>query len=216
MERLVKSTDGFISRYINRKISIRITRTIVKYKIPLSPNQVSIISFVLGLISALLYVLGMPIPAAIMVQASSIIDGVDGELARLLGLTSRVGAFLDAILDRFVDIAIIASLTYYVSTLGIIEAKLLVVVSMLALSGDLLVSYIHARGEASLGVHPSRIGIIPNFSSRDVRLFIIFVGTLIGMYIETLIVVATLSYAYVISKFIDSLLNYKEVKFSAR
>jgi len=216
MERLVKSTDGFISRYINRKISIRITRTIVKYKIPLSPNQVSIISFVLGLISALLYVLGMPVPAAIMVQASSIIDGVDGELARLLGLTSRVGAFLDAILDRFVDIAIIASLTYYVSTLGIIEAKLLVVVSMLALSGDLLVSYIHARGEASLGVHPSRIGIIPNFSSRDVRLFIIFVGTLIGMYIETLIVVATLSYAYVISKFIDSLLNYKEVKFSAR
>jgi len=158
----------------------------------------------------------MPVPAAIMVQASSIIDGVDGELARLLGLTSRVGAFLDAILDRFVDIAIIASLTYYVSTLGIIEAKLLVVVSMLALSGDLLVSYIHARGEASLGVHPSRIGIIPNFSSRDVRLFIIFVGTLIGMYIETLIVVATLSYAYVISKFIDSLLNYKEVKFSAR
>lgn len=216
MEKLVKSTDGFISRYINRKISIRITRAIVKYKVPLTPNQVSIISFVLGLISALLYVLGMPIPAAIMVQVSSIIDGVDGELARLLGLTSRVGAFLDAILDRFVDIAIIASLTYYVSTLGIIEAKLLVVISMLALSGDLLVSYIHARGEASLGVHPSRIGIIPNFSSRDVRLFIIFVGTLIGMYIETLIVVAILSYAYVISKFIDSLLNYKEVKFSAR
>ena len=216
MEKLIKSTDGLVSRYINRRISTRITKAIVKYRIPLTPNQVSIISFVLGLISALLYVLGMPIPAAIMVQASSIIDGVDGELARLLGLTSRVGAFLDAILDRFVDIAIIASLTYYVSTLGIIEAKLLVVVSMLALSGDLLVSYIHARGEASLGVHPSRIGIIPNFSSRDVRLFIIFVGTLIGMYIETLIVVATLSYAYVISKFIDSLLNYKEVKFSAR
>ncbi len=215
MEKLVKSTDGLVSRYINRRISIRITKAIVKYRIPLTPNQVSIISFVLGLISALLYILGMPIPAAIMVQVSSIIDGVDGELARLLGLTSRVGAFFDAMLDRFVDIAIIASLTYYIHVSSSINTELLIIISMLALSGDLLVSYIHARGEASLGVHPSRIGVIPNFSSRDVRLFIIFVGSLIGLYIETLTVVAILSYAYVLSKFVDSLLNYKEVRHHA-
>jgi len=215
MEKLVKSTDGFVSKYINRRISIRITKAIVKYRIPLTPNQVSIISFVLGLISALLYILGMPIPAAIMVQVSSIIDGVDGELARLLGLTSRVGAFFDAMLDRFVDIAIIASLTYYIYVSSNINAELLIIISLLALSGDLLVSYIHARGEASLGIHPSKIGVIPNFSSRDVRLFIIFVGSLIGLYIETLMVVAILSYAYVLSKFLDSLLNYKEVRYHA-
>lgn len=212
MEKLIKSTDGFVSRYINRKISIRITKAIVKYKIPLTPNHVSVISFILGMSSALLYILGMPIPAAIMVQVSSIIDGVDGELARLLSLSSKVGAFLDAMLDRLVDIAVITSLTYYVYESGIVDAKLLIIISMLALSGDLLVSYLHARGEASLGMHPSSIGVIPNFSSRDVRLFIIFLGSLIGFYFETLLIIAVLSYVYVISKFMDSLLRYEEVR----
>ena len=47
-----------------------------------------------------------------------------------------------------------------------------------------MVSYIHARGEASLQQHPSKIGKIPNFASRDVRLFIIFVGSIIGRLIQ--------------------------------
>lgn len=86
-----KPTDGPVSKYINRKISIRITRFIIEYNIPLTPNHVSIISFIMALVTLPLYLYGYLIPAGILVQLSSIIDGVDGELARALNMVSRKG-----------------------------------------------------------------------------------------------------------------------------
>ncbi len=210
---LGKATDGFVARYINRRLSIRITKAIVKYRLPLTPNQVSVISFLVGVGAAATLALGRPLLAAILVQLSSIIDGVDGELARLLRMSSRLGAFLDAILDRLVDIAIIISLAYYVlHYVPHPSPQLPLIASLLALSGDLMVSYIHARGEASLGLHPSRVGRIPNFSSRDVRLFIIFLGLILGKPLITLLVIAITSYSYVISKFIEVLVSLRGVE----
>ena len=55
--------------------------------------------------------------------------------------------------------------------------------SMLALSGSILVSFMNARSEASLGVHPSRIGGI-TIATRDIRLFILFVGSLFTILIR--------------------------------
>jgi len=207
---LIKPTDGYVSRYINRRISIPITLVIIRYKIPLTPNQVSFISFLIGLAASLAYILESPLLAGVLVQLSSIIDGVDGELARLLGKQSRLGAFIDALLDRLANIAIIASLAYFIATNIHYPASLTLIVSLLAISGDLMVSYIHARGEASLGIHPSKIGKIRNFASRDVRLFIIFIGTVIRAYFETLLIVSILSYVYVIAKSIEVFFSVHE------
>lgn len=207
MKELIKPTDGIVSKYINRRISVRITLFLVRKNIRISPNQMSVISFVVGIASALGYLLSNPLIAGIGVQVSSIIDGVDGELARLLGKTSKFGGFFDALLDRFVDIAIILSVCIYLITLNP-NPKLLLAVGMLALSGDLMVSYMHARGEASLGEHPLKIGTPLSFSSRDVRLFIIFLGSIVENFIKssllfTLIIIAILSYGYVVFKMLD-------------
>lgn len=204
-----KSTDGPISRYINRKISSRITSFIIRHNISITPNQVSFISFLIGVFAALLYLLWLPIIAGIMVQIASIIDGVDGELARATNRMSKKGGFIDAILDRFVDISVVMCLSvfsiwYYGQTL------LLEIVIMFALSGTILVSYIHARGEASLGKHPLFIGKVPNFASRDVRLFIIFCGSILGFYMETLALVGILAMLYVTLKFIDVAVKFRE------
>ncbi len=196
-----KPTDGPIAKYINRKISTRITRLIIRKNLPLTPNQVSLISFAIGLAGAILYLASAPIAAGVAVQASSIIDGVDGELARARGQTSRTGGFLDAILDRLVDISVITALTLYTYSLKPGLETLLV--GMLALSGDIMVSYLHARGEASLGTHPARIGRVANFASRDVRLFIIFLGSLIGHYLVWLAAIAAISYAYIALKSLE-------------
>jgi len=214
MAQLTKATDGIVSRYINRKISTRITMFIVKRRIRISPNQVSILSFIIGIVSAVIYLFNNPLIAGIMVQISSIVDGVDGELARILKKTTRFGAFFDAILDRFVNIVIILCISMYLSSLGI-EPGLLLLSSVLALSGDLMVSYIHARGESSLGIHPARIGIMLNYASRDVRLFIIFIGSILESLISkallyTLIIIALLSYSYVVTKIIDAYRHIKE------
>ncbi len=208
-----KSTDGPISRYINRRISTRITSLIVKHKIPVTPNQVSLISFLLGVLAGFLYLVNAII-AGILVQISSIIDGVDGELARALNKTSKIGGFIDAILDRITDTAIIIGLTLYIHNLNIINPLHLILLSMLALSADIMVSYLHARGEASLGVHPLKVGSTPSIASRDVRLFIIFLLSLLGalypiLYPITLVIISILGYLYVTLKSIELYMYYK-------
>ena len=214
MKELTKATDGIISRYINRRISTRITMFIVKKGIKISPNQMSMVSFIIGMISALIYLLGNPLIAGIAVQVSSIIDGVDGELARVLKKTSKQGAFFDAILDRFVDIIVIVCISMYLISLGV-RLELLIISAMLALSGDLMVSYVHARGEASLGIHPVKIGLKLGYASRDVRLFVVFIGSVLEYFVKsillyTLLALAIISYSYVILKMIDVYKHGKE------
>lgn len=96
-----KPNDGPVSRYLNRPISIRISRRLVYRQI--TPNQVSILSFIVALISTLFFFTGNAVTAAILIQISSILDGCDGEIARLKHMQSSFGDFIDAVLDRYAD-----------------------------------------------------------------------------------------------------------------
>ncbi len=205
---LVKSTDGPISKYINRKISTRITKAIIKYNVPITPNQVSVISFIIGFVSGLLFAYKNLVLGGILVQLSSIIDGVDGELARALGRTSKFGGFFDAVLDRLADVSVISGIGLLLLThngywTNILSYDIVFIIIALALTGDIMVSYIHARAEASLGTSLHKLCSIPVFASRDVRLFIIFVGGLVQRPLETLLAVAVLSYVYVIVRLVE-------------
>lgn len=70
-------------------------------------------------------------------------DVFDGRIARARGLTSRYGAFMDSTLDRFAEAFSFVGVTWYLSATPFGAA-----VSVLAISGSLLVSYTRARGEA--------------------------------------------------------------------
>lgn len=202
-----KSTDGPVSRYINRRISTRITGYILKYDVRVTPTQISILSFLLGLLAAYLYLYGYVLIGGILVQISSIIDGVDGELARARGMVSRKGGFIDTILDRLANIAILTSITLLlIYKLG--WSQTVVLAGLAALSADLLVTYLHAVAQKDLGVHPALVGIIPSLASRDVRLFIIFLASILATYsynflLYGLILMAVITYSYIIGKFIE-------------
>ena len=198
-----KSTDGPISRLINRRISTKITELIVKYNVPVTPNQVSVISFLVGAASAPLYLLGLPAPAGVLVQLSSILDGTDGELARCLGIASKRGAFFDSILDRVCDIIVLISASLYSYVYQAANSISDLSIFLLAASGSLLVSYTHYRAEHDIGYHPALIGLMPSIASRDVRLFVIFIGSLLAMVRESLAVIAVLSFLYIIAKVIE-------------
>ncbi|GAH95221.1 unnamed protein product, partial [marine sediment metagenome] len=76
------SEDGFISRFVNRPISKRISVMLSYF--PISPNIITIISFVTGLMAAFMFIKGnyfFTLFAGLLVQLSSIIDGCDGEIA---------------------------------------------------------------------------------------------------------------------------------------
>jgi len=200
-----KALDGPVSKYINRKVSMRITYLIVKYNIPLTPNAVSLISFGIALSCLPLYVLGHVALAGIMAQLSSIIDGVDGELARAKEMVSKLGGFMDTMLDRYADLAILLGLSIH--ALMNYSSITWVVISVLAVAGDILVSYLHTRAPYDLGVHPVAIGKAENIASRDVRLFIVFIGSLLGLTNYTLLTLAVLTHTYVALKTIR-VINY--------
>lgn len=200
MEVKGKSVDGPISKYINRKISTRITKYVITHNIPLTPNQVSLIAFFIAVFAAIFYLYNYLWLGGILVQFSSIIDGVDGELARALGKASRKGGYIDTMLDRYADIIILVTLSYIAIANPVYNRNLTIVVCLLALSGDLLVSYIHTRGKQDFNIHPSLVGPLNGIASRDVRLFIIFVGSIIGYIVYTLLVIAVITHIYVIIK----------------
>ncbi|NJE04453.1 bifunctional L-myo-inositol-1-phosphate cytidylyltransferase/CDP-L-myo-inositol myo-inositolphosphotransferase [Thermococcus sp. MV11] len=137
----VKGTgDGFISRCINRKISTRVSYLLAE---KVTPNEMTALTFALGILSAFLTLVSLPL-AGILYQLSSILDGVDGELARAQLRTSRFGGYIDSLLDRYVDGAFLALLAY--STL---REPLWYLVALLALLGSVMVSYSTERFKAA-------------------------------------------------------------------
>lgn len=97
---LRKPHDGLISRWINRPLSLAMTRRLANTRV--MPNQISIFTMLLGLSSGLLVMQGgywTGLGGAFLLQAQSILDGVDGELARLRSQTSRLGQWLDTVSD---------------------------------------------------------------------------------------------------------------------
>ncbi len=108
---LVKDTEGFMSRHVERPISIAISRRLMDTRI--TPNQMTVVSAAVGLLGALCF-LG-PGRAAAVAGASlfllhSILDGCDGELARLRMQESRWGGALDFWSDNVVHVAVFAAL----------------------------------------------------------------------------------------------------------
>lgn len=204
-----KPTDGPVSRYINRKVSTLITKAILKSGLPLTPNQMTLISLLVSILTAYLIWAGNLLVGGIMIQASSIIDGVDGELARAKGVSSKLGAFLDATADRVADIAIIVAVARAALSLSPATPESLLVISMLALSADIMVSYIHARGEASLGIHPAKVGVVKGIAGRDVRLLIMAVLVAASKPLLALVAVSAIAYTYVLAKVFEILLLMK-------
>jgi len=97
---LRKPQDGWTSRYLNRYISLSISRWLVKT--PLRPNQVSVGILGVGLLGAWFagqggY--GNLLWGAFLFQAQSVLDGCDGEMSRVTHRGSRTGEWLDTVGD---------------------------------------------------------------------------------------------------------------------
>ncbi len=185
---LVKPGDGPISRHLNRRISIRISLFLVRHGSPISPTQMSAISFATALLGSLAFLLGCPLAGGLLAQLSSILDGCDGELARLTGQISKRGGLVDSLLDRLADVALLLGLAHlayrspwpaqlwptWLPRPG--DWHLLALfLTALALAGSLLVSYCSAIFRALAGHQPRR-----HLGTRDVRLFLVMWAGITG------------------------------------
>ena len=96
---LVKPTDGIYAR-LNRRISVPISRQLIKF--PITANMVSIFTLVVGFASAVFFAYGRywyTLLGALLCLSASILDGCDGEVARLKLLESDFGCWLETMCD---------------------------------------------------------------------------------------------------------------------
>ena len=108
---LKSKTDGVMDTYLNRPAGRPLSKILIHT--PVTPNQISIFSMLIGLLAAYgfskgTYVAG--IIGAMLFQVSAIIDCVDGDIARMLFKESFLGKWLDMGADQIVHAALFAAI----------------------------------------------------------------------------------------------------------
>jgi CDP-L-myo-inositol myo-inositolphosphotransferase len=189
--KLKKDTDGPVSKILNRPISLRITKLLLKTGI--TPNQISVLSTVIGLVGASFFFSGeyfYLILGGILIHIHSIVDGCDGEVARLKLRQTKYGGWLDSVLDRYVDAAIIFGLAYgYWSITGDVTIW---IIGFFALIGTFLNSYTSDKYDSIF-----KNGDMAKRSKfrmgRDVRLLLIVIGALTNQIPIMLIILAVMA-----------------------
>jgi len=106
-----KATDGFMSRHVSRHISLAMSARLALT--PITPNQVTILGAAIGLLGAALLAGGgysLSLAGCLLFLLCIIVDGVDGEIARLKLQESDFGHNLDIVCDNIVHVAIFTGL----------------------------------------------------------------------------------------------------------
>jgi len=188
--------DGFIAKWLNRRLSLRISARLLAHPVTarLRPTAISLVSFLIVFLGALLFVpkgYAASLFAGILIQLGSVLDGCDGEVARLTFRSSRFGAWLDTLLDRYGDAAVAVGITW-----GFWRAHPSPWVwlgGVVALTGFLLTSY--SKKEYALRYGKSfPNGIWARLIKRDLRLFGLFLGAVLGYPYFALLVLGLFSH----------------------
>src|SRR3989338_1949827 len=96
--------NDFLS--LNRKLALKAVPFLART--PFTPNQLTSLSLLLGIVAAYFFSLGSRISlleGAFFLQLSFIADNCDGGVARLKNLSSEFGMWYDFVADLFVDFA---------------------------------------------------------------------------------------------------------------
>lgn len=183
--------DGVVSRYLNRPLSRPMARAL--RPTPLTPNAITAFTLLLAIAAGAVIATGWTIAGGIAIQAVSVVDGVDGELARLKNMATRFGGVFDAVTDRYADAAMLAGMLVFAVRFE--DHPRPEFIGMLALSASLIVSYSRARIEADLPdvIEGGKLDSVFGLASRDVRLLIAAIGTVAGQCYWTLVVLAVIS-----------------------
>jgi CDP-diacylglycerol--glycerol-3-phosphate 3-phosphatidyltransferase len=145
-------------------------------RLGITANILTLASLIVAISTGILFASGKPILGAWILLFAGFLDGIDGELARITGVKSPFGGFLDSICDHCGDFAIyLGLLLTYLKSNAFIEVILIFVTLFASMFGS------HVRSRAGMaGIDTKTIGIF----TRCERIFILVIGILIGQ--ETL------------------------------
>ena len=146
-------------------------------RVPLTPNQVTVVGMALTFVAAALAAFGYLLWAGLVLILAGTCDILDGALARSTHKSYPYGAFLDSTLDRYSEGAIYVGLAAYFISMGGPLQRWLVLATLAALAGSFLVSYVRARAQ-SLGFTCDS-GVF----ARPERVVVTVIGLIFGGYV---------------------------------
>ncbi len=153
-------------------------------KIGLRPNMITYLGLILTTVAAAMIVLDKVTLAGIILLVGAPLDVVDGTMARLLGHSSKYGAFIDSVSDRYAELVLLLGLLILYIKQDNLMACILVFAAAI---GSVMVSYVKARAEG-LG-YSAKIGIL----TRVERMIVMIVCLIINFPIVALWIIAVLA-----------------------
>lgn len=110
-QNILEETQGWIAKSFNKKISFFLTQFLVK--LPITPNQITSFNLVLSFLAASMMILPTyfyRVIGGLLICLSSILDGCDGEVARVKVMSSKFGAWFDTIADDLANNLFLAAI----------------------------------------------------------------------------------------------------------
>ncbi|HEX7510551.1 MAG TPA: CDP-alcohol phosphatidyltransferase family protein [Chitinivibrionales bacterium] len=170
----------------------------VLIKTGIHPNAITLAGLCFSPIAAFMTTCGQWFLAALCIGLGSLMDGLDGLVARQTGKKTTWGAILDSTVDRITEIIWLVGLLVFYSKAenGIFG----IFFTYCAMSGSLMVSYVRARSE---GAHvPCTSGL----AQRPERIILLIGGLLAGPAIMTwgLLGLSAVSYFTVFQRLVET------------
>jgi phosphatidylglycerophosphate synthase len=137
----------------------------------LKPNHLTIASLVTSVLSAIAFAIGWLAEGGVLFLLAGLLDVFDGRVARAGGMTTRAGALLDSVCDRWGELLVLGGLAFHA------RGGLALAAALGAIAGSFLVSYTRARGE-TLGVRMKDVG----FLQRPERILAVGVASLLAPF----------------------------------
>ncbi len=152
-------------------------------RLGLSPNTWTIIALVPALVGFFSLCQGYLLYALVLFIISGAIDAIDGAVARVTGSVTELGAFLDGVIDRYMEILLYTGLLFYLDGMDVIFLVSNGAWIVLLVYGALMPSFVRAYADYREVItneeEQRRMG---GFLERAERLSLIYVGMLLGLF----------------------------------
>jgi CDP-diacylglycerol--glycerol-3-phosphate 3-phosphatidyltransferase len=181
---------GGIGKFFGAIID-RIVRWLALSKI--HPNVLTFLGLVINIWATWLFAQGSFRWAGVVVIGAGLFDMVDGRVARATSQVTKFGGFFDSVLDRYSDLALYMGLLVYYASINRFPY---IVLTAIAMTGSVMVSYTRARAENS--IPKCKVG----FLERPERIVLIIIGALFLRMAQVLWVIAVLSNLTVVHRMI--------------
>jgi len=173
------------------KVIMLIVRALALSKI--HPNVLTFLGLVINGVAAWLLAAGQFRWGGVVIICAGLFDMVDGRVARETNRVTRFGGFFDSVLDRYSDLALLVGLLVWY---GSINRPFYVVLTAIAMTGSVMVSYTRARAENSIPT--CKVG----FMERPERVVLVIIGALFDRMAPVLWVIAVMANLTVVHRMV--------------